>query len=86
MSQSIYVGSLALKSLKLCNSLFHILNYSHQDAIGRNIHFQLSSKFPLIGYFYARKGALSLKEALNGLLIMGLQPIFNLNFGSPLAL
>ena len=32
-----------------------------------------------------KKGGLSLKEALNGLLIMGLQPIFRMIFGSPLA-
>ena len=37
------------KSLKLCNYLFHISNYTHQDVTGRNIRCQLSYKSALVG-------------------------------------
>ena len=41
VSNFAYVKFSSLKSLKLCNFLFHTSNYIHQDAIGTNIHCQL---------------------------------------------
>ena len=46
----LYVRFLFPKSSKRYNFLFHISNYIHQDAIGRNIHCQLSSKSLLVGH------------------------------------
>ena len=41
VSNFAYVKFSSLKSLKLCNFLFHTSNYIHQDAVGTNIHCQL---------------------------------------------
>ena len=45
----LYARSSSLKSSKQCNFLFHISNYIHQDAVGRNIHCQLFFESPLVG-------------------------------------
>ena len=51
-----------LKSSKWCNFLFHIPNYIHQDAIGRNIHGQLSSESPLVGHCHPISNSVKTKS------------------------
>ena len=50
VSNFAYVKFSSLKSLKLCNFLFHTSNYIHQDAIGTNIHCQLFFESLLVKY------------------------------------
>ena len=50
ISHFAYVQFPSPKSLKLCNFLFHTLNYIHQDAVGTNIHCQLFSESLLVKY------------------------------------
>ena len=50
VSNFAYVKFLSLKSLKLCNFLFHTSNYIHQDAVGTNIHCQLFFESLLVKY------------------------------------
>ena len=50
VSNFAYVKFSSLKSLKLCNFLFHTSNYIHQDAVGTNIHCQLFFESLLVKY------------------------------------
>ena len=50
VSNFAYVKFSTLKSLKLCNFLFHTSNYIHQDAVGTNIHCQLFFESLLVKY------------------------------------
>ena len=52
VSNFAYVKFSSLKSLKLCNFLFHTSNYIHQDAVGTNIHCQLFFESLLVKYSY----------------------------------
>ena len=50
VSHFAYVQFPSPKSSKLCNFLFRTSNYIHQDAVGRNIHCQLSFESLLVGH------------------------------------
>ena len=50
VSNFAYVKFSTLKSLKLCNFLFHTSNYIHQDVVGTNIHCQLFFESLLVKY------------------------------------